>query len=91
MKLGIQVGLGPGHTVSDGDPAPPRKGAQFACAVSAIFLLPVSVYALVWSRLSPFCNLLHQILPFSAVTVAFDVKRRSLTLFLVLAKPEVVF
>jgi len=26
MKLGIQVGLGPGHIVLDGDPAPPRKG-----------------------------------------------------------------
>jgi len=25
MKLGIQVGLGPGHTVLDGDPAPPQK------------------------------------------------------------------
>jgi len=28
MKLGMQVGLGPGHTVLDVDPAPPRKGAQ---------------------------------------------------------------
>jgi len=27
MKLGIEEGLGPGHIVSDGDPAPP-KGAQ---------------------------------------------------------------
>jgi len=27
MKLGTQVGLGPGHTVLDGDPAiPPPKG-----------------------------------------------------------------
>jgi len=27
MKLGTQVGLGPGHIVSDGDPAPsPLKG-----------------------------------------------------------------
>jgi len=27
MKLGMQVGLGPGHTVLDGDPAPsPPKG-----------------------------------------------------------------
>jgi len=27
MKLGMQVGLGPGHIVLDGDPAlPPRKG-----------------------------------------------------------------
>jgi len=23
MKLGMEVGLGPGHTVLDGDPAPP--------------------------------------------------------------------
>jgi len=29
MKLGMQVGLGPGHIVLDGDPAPPpKKGAQ---------------------------------------------------------------
>ena len=27
MKLGTEVSLGPGHTVLDGDPAPP-KGAQ---------------------------------------------------------------
>ena len=27
MKLGLQIGLGPGHIVSDGDPAtPPPKG-----------------------------------------------------------------
>jgi len=38
MKLGMLVGLGPGRTVLDGDPAPPRKGAQqpphskFTCA-----------------------------------------------------------
>ena len=28
MKLGMQVGLSPGHIVLDGDPAPPPKGAQ---------------------------------------------------------------
>ena len=28
MKLGMQLGLGPGHTVLDGDPGPPRKEAQ---------------------------------------------------------------
>ena len=28
MPLGTEVGLGPGHSVLDGDPAPPRKGAQ---------------------------------------------------------------
>ena len=26
MKLGMQVGLGCGHIVLDGDPAPPKKG-----------------------------------------------------------------
>jgi len=26
MKLGMQVGFGPGHTVLDGDPAPHGKG-----------------------------------------------------------------
>jgi len=25
MKLGVQVGLGPGHIVLDGDPDPPKK------------------------------------------------------------------
>ena len=25
MKLGVQVGLGPGHIVVDGDPAPPPQ------------------------------------------------------------------
>ena len=29
MKLAVQVDLGPGHIVLDGDPAPPRKGAQY--------------------------------------------------------------
>jgi len=36
MKLGIQVGLGPGHIVSDGNPAPlPQKGhsPQFSAHV----------------------------------------------------------
>jgi len=28
MKHGMDVGLGPGHIVLDGDPAPPPKGAQ---------------------------------------------------------------
>jgi len=37
------------------------------------------------------CNLLHQILRLLTVAVSFDVKRRSLMLFPVLRKPEVVF
>jgi len=28
MTLGVEVGLGPGHVVLDGDPAPPLKGVQ---------------------------------------------------------------
>jgi len=28
MKLGMQIGLGPGHNVLDGDPAPLPKGAH---------------------------------------------------------------
>jgi len=28
MKFGMQVALGSGHIVLDGDPAPPQKGAQ---------------------------------------------------------------
>ena len=28
MPLGTEVDLSPGHIVVDGDPAPPRKGAQ---------------------------------------------------------------
>ena len=28
MPLGTEVGCGPGDIVLDGDPAPPRKGAQ---------------------------------------------------------------
>jgi len=28
MPLGMEIDLGPGHTVLDGEPAPPRKGTQ---------------------------------------------------------------
>ena len=28
MKLGMELGLGPGHIALDGDPAPLSKGAQ---------------------------------------------------------------
>ena len=38
IPLATEVGHGPGDIVLDGDR---RKGAQFAYAVSAIFLLPV--------------------------------------------------
>jgi len=38
MALGMEVGLGPGHTVLDGDPAPlPQKGAELP--ISGPFLL----------------------------------------------------
>jgi len=29
MPLGTKVGLGPGHIVLHGDPAPPQKGTAF--------------------------------------------------------------
>jgi len=29
MPFGTELGLGPDHIVLDGDPAPPRKGAQY--------------------------------------------------------------
>jgi len=32
MPLGTEVGLGPGHIVLDGNPAPPPKGAQWTWA-----------------------------------------------------------
>jgi len=40
MKLGMQVGLGPGHTVLDGDPAPPpQKGAELPSPIFGPYLL----------------------------------------------------
>jgi len=59
--------------------------------VSAIFLLPVSAYALVGRLLLPFCNLLRQISRLSTVTVSLEVKRRSAALLPVLMKPKAVF
>jgi len=35
MKLGTEVGLGPGHIVLDGDPAPPPQRAQLSFQFSA--------------------------------------------------------
>ena len=41
MKLGMDVGLDPGHILLDGDPAPPpKKGGH-----SPQFFLPMSVVA----------------------------------------------
>ena len=46
MALGTQVGLGPGHIVLDGDPVPPRKGAQqtpiFGACLSVAKRSPIS-------------------------------------------------
>ena len=40
MPLGMEVGLGPGHTVLDGDPAPlPRQGAEPPPPIFGPFLL----------------------------------------------------
>jgi len=42
MKLGMQVGLCPGHIVLDGDPAPPppKGGAEPICMPSFILIRP---------------------------------------------------
>jgi len=47
--------------------------------------------ALVGCLYHVFCNVLRQIPHLSTITVTLDVKRRSLTLFPVLLKPEIVF
>jgi len=44
MKLGKQVGLGPGHTVLDGDPAPPPQRGT----APQQFLGPIFVAANGW-------------------------------------------
>jgi len=56
MKLGMQVGLGPGHIVLDGDPAPlPKRGtAPPNCrpiSVAAKWLHGIRCH-LVWSEAS---------------------------------------
>ena len=63
---------------------------ELVYAVSAIFLLPVSVYVLVGRLVSPALQSLAPfILRIATFTVLFDVKRRSTTLLPVLAKLEV--
>jgi len=52
MKLGKEVGLGPGHIVLDGDPVPPKKGA----AVPPHFSARVAAKRLDGSR----CHLVHR-------------------------------
>ena len=56
MPLRVEVALGPGDIVLDGDPAPPPKEGKghSSFAVSAIFLLLVSAYVPVGRRLPPF-------------------------------------
>ena len=39
-KIGMEVGLGPGHIVLGGDPAPPRKGAQQPPVFDSCLLWP---------------------------------------------------
>jgi len=48
MKLGTEVGLGPGHIALDGDQTPPRKGARQSSDFSAYFVAarsPISATA----------------------------------------------
>ena len=58
MPLRTEVGLGPGDIVLDGDPAPPRKGAQQSSPV----IWPMSIVAK-WSPVSTTvlssCNTAH--------------------------------
>ena len=42
MALSMEVGLGPGYIVLDGDPAPPSKGAQQPPLFSPCLLWPRS-------------------------------------------------
>jgi len=44
MKLGMQVGLGPGHIVLDGDPSPPPPRAHICCGQMAAWIkMPLDV------------------------------------------------
>jgi len=49
MKLGMQVGLGPGHTVLDGDPAPSTERGTATPDIRNLWVqaLPASVYSTV--------------------------------------------
>jgi len=40
MNLGMQIDLGPGHTVLDGDPAPPSPKGHSPLIIGPYLLLP---------------------------------------------------
>jgi len=61
MPLGTEVGLGPGHTVLDGDPTLPPKGLN----------TPIFVPCLLWPNGRPFQLLLSTC--FISVTITFTV------------------
>jgi len=45
MKLGMQIGLGPGHIVLDGDPAPLPKGAHPCYGIaSGLLVFNIQLY-----------------------------------------------
>jgi len=44
MPLGMEVRLGPGHLVFDGDPAPPEKGAQSQPNFWPMSIVPKRLY-----------------------------------------------
>ena len=52
MPVGIEVGLGPGDIVLDGDPAPPRQGAQKLPTFQPMSIVgkrsPISATAKLW-------------------------------------------
>jgi len=51
MKLGMEVDLGPGHMVLDGDPAPlPKRGtAPYASVFVLCFLLVYCTLTMMWA------------------------------------------
>jgi len=86
MPLCHEIGLG--HIVLDGDPAAPtERGTVRLCGFRRISTFGLGVSASPASFIAVF---LQSFLCLSSltVTVAFDVKRRSPTLFPVLLKPE---
>ena len=59
MRLGTEVGLGPGHIVLDGDPAPPTERGTAALPT----FRPMSIVA----KRSPISAITELLLEFSAV------------------------
>ena len=50
MKLGMQIGLGPGDIVLDGDPVPPRKGTKQVFSAHVYYGQTVAHLRNCWAR-----------------------------------------